>query len=105
MGACMVSGQRSLKTNLREILSFELGSQTSTSRKTPRQPRKPNTQQKMPVNKESAGSAPDISNREARRKWIVRIDNIIGDACDPGAPADRRDDSGVGAHARLRDQL
>src|SRR5580700_9118085 len=104
MGACMVSGQRSLKTNPREIPSFESASQTSMPRGF--QGRLSNRPcRKNPRNQESAGSAPDIPNREARRKWIVGIDNIIGDARDPGAPADRRDDSGVRANPRFCDQL
>ena len=61
-------------------------------------------QQKSPASKESSGRAPDIPNGEAHQKQSVRIDQIIGDGRDPGAPADRRDDSSVRANPRLCDQ-
>lgn len=52
----------------------------------------------------SFGAAPDVSNFVAGRKWIVGIKNVLSDAGDPGAAANRGNYGGVGADARFGDQ-
>ena len=50
------------------------------------------------------GATPDVSNFVACGKWIVGIEDVLGDAGDPGASADRGDYGGVGADTRSGDQ-
>src|ERR1700688_3931264 len=103
MGAFTACGRRSLETNLREIPSFALVSRTSTPRRFPVEPLNRRSQQKTDSNSDSAGSAPNITDGEARRKRVVGIDHIIGDAGDPGAPTYLGYHGSVWANARFCD--